>query len=209
MDKFEKELKFREIIKLYKQKKSLRKISLEKDIPLTTVARTVTKFKEFGSCSRIKGSGRRPILESEDKKIIKENLLSDNKISAKRVAEIILETTKKAVSQWTVSREMRKIGFNSRVPALKPLLTADHKRKRYEIVLKWSMWPKNKFHNVIFSDECRFEINGSDGNQKIRRLPGTRYDSNNIKVWRWWYNCMGLYIILRNRNIGCFRRDIG
>jgi transposase len=95
MDKFEKELKFREIIKLYKQKKSLRKISLEKDIPLTTVARTVTKFKEFGSCSRIKGSGRRPILESEDKKLLKKIYFQIIKFQQKESQKSFLRLRKK------------------------------------------------------------------------------------------------------------------
>ena len=59
-------------------------------------------------------------------------------------------------------------------------MTRKHKDVRLDICLNWSKWLKRRFRNIIFSDECRFEIDGSDGSRKIRRKQNTRYDESNV-----------------------------
>jgi len=84
------------------------------------------------------------------------------------------------VSKWIIGRKMMRLGYNSCFPAFKPKLEANHINIRYNICKEWAMWPKNKFYNIIFSDECRFEINGNNGGTRIRRLINTRFEPSNI-----------------------------
>jgi transposase len=176
----ENEKKRVEIIRLFKEKFSRRKIAEKMNIPVPTVIKVVKNYVDRGTTDRKKGSGRRRNLDDAEIGLIKKSISSDNKISATKVAGIIQEKTGKAVSQWTVSREMRYMGFFSRNPALKPYLTSAHKKERLRISSTWSRWPKRRFRKIIYSDECRFTIDGNDGAQKIRRLPGTRYDEANV-----------------------------
>jgi transposase len=176
----ENEKKRVEIIRLFKEKFSRRKIASKMNISASTVIKVIKNYLDRGITDRKKGSGRRGRLGDAETSLIKKSISVDNKISATKVADIIQEKVGKTVSQWTISRKMRSMGFFSRSPALKPYLTSAHKKERLRLSLKWSRWPKRKFKRIIYSDECRFSINGNDGAQRIRRLPGTRYDEANI-----------------------------
>ena len=99
---------------------------------------------------RVKGSGRRLSLDNDTIHEIEKIIKVDNKITAKKMAEIVEESTNICVSQWTVSRVMRNLGYKSRVPAFKPLLMPRHLEARFDLANKWSMWPKKRFSKYNF-----------------------------------------------------------
>jgi hypothetical protein len=74
---------------------------------------------------------------------------------------------------FLIDNSLREAGLFSRSPAKVPLLTAAHKSARLAFAEKISPWPLMRVRRIISSDECRFEVFGSDGQQKIRRAVNT------------------------------------
>ncbi|KAF7670520.1 Transposable element Tcb1 transposase, partial [Cucumispora dikerogammari] len=93
----------------------------------------------------------------------------NNRLSGPKLANTIKNETGKNVSQWTVLRSLAIDGFHSRLAAKKPLFSDKNIKDRYSWVSKLIYWPLRKFHNVVFSDECRFKLSGSDGRQRVLR----------------------------------------
>ncbi|GFX06422.1 transposable element Tc1 transposase [Trichonephila clavipes] len=86
----------------------------------------------------------------------------DPKISAPKIAASTSNTLGRSVSAETVRRVLRKAGYNGRVARKKPLI---------EHILK----PQQFWNEVIFSDESKFNIFGSDGHRMVWRKPNTSH----------------------------------
>lgn len=133
-----------------------------------------------GTAVRKQGSGPRFSLDSSEVDEIEENSRANNRKSCSKLAAELQEDKQKAVSQWTISRALRSKGLFSRSPAKRPSLSPKNIQDRCNSVNQWIYWPKKKFQNIIFSDECRFKLSGSDGAQKVRRSVGSRYEESNL-----------------------------
>lgn len=79
-------------------------------------------------------------------------------------------------------------------PIKKPLLTHRHKLMRLQFAQTYLNWTPQTWNTVLFSDESKFQLFGSDSIQYIRCPPCTRFDSKyqiptvkhgggNIMVW--------------------------
>ncbi len=65
-------------------------------------------------------------------------------------------------------------------PSKKPFLNERQKATRKAIADDWIYWSDEKWESVIFSDESKFNIFGSDGIVKIWRRPGERLKEKNL-----------------------------
>ena len=78
-------------------------------------------------------------------------------------------------SSRTVRRRLGKVGLHGRVARKKPLLTLSHKQVR----LKWARervnWTLSDWHKIIWSDESKFNLFGSDGRVYVRRRAGEEF----------------------------------
>ena len=69
------------------------------------------------------------------------------------------------VSVNTLRRELERRGLNAHIRRKKPLLTPIHKRKRREWALAHGLWQKENWRAVWYSDESKFNLFGSDGQE--------------------------------------------
>jgi hypothetical protein len=69
------------------------------------------------------------------------------------------------------------MGFFAYKALNKPLISPNNKISRYRICQGWLMMPNNYWDQVIFSDECKFNLITSDGVNYIWREKGKRLDS--------------------------------
>ena len=76
----------------------------------------------------------------------------------------------------TVRRQLRRHGLGSYVRRRKPFLSKLAKQRRREWANTFSSWTDEDWSNVIFSDESKFNLFGSDGRQWCWRRPGHDYD---------------------------------
>ena len=77
----------------------------------------------------------------------------------------------------TVNNQLLSRGYRAYRPTTKPLLTANHRRRRLR--LEWAQRRQNltvaHWQHVIFGDESRCQLYPVDGRLKVRRLPGERF----------------------------------
>ena len=76
----------------------------------------------------------------------------------------------------TLRRQLRKQGLGAYVRRKKPFLSRAAKQRRREWAKTFGEWTDEEWSNVIFSDESKFNLFGSDGRQWCWRRPGQAYD---------------------------------
>ncbi|KAL1942278.1 hypothetical protein VTO73DRAFT_6342 [Trametes versicolor] len=81
----------------------------------------------------------------------------------------------------TVRRNLAEIGYHGRLRREKPLLTAAHVKGRAAWATAHEGWSERDWQRVVFSDESKFNLFGSDGKQYCRRRPGEEFEDRNVK----------------------------
>ena len=98
------------------------------------------------------------------------------------------------VSESTVKRTLRRNGLNSRIKRKKTYLRKMHRIARMKFAKKYRSWTAEDWNKVIWSDESKFMIYGSDGreycwkkpNEPLRDhhvKPTVKFGWGNIMVW--------------------------
>ncbi|GFW25778.1 transposable element Tc1 transposase [Trichonephila clavipes] len=99
----------------------------------------------------------------------------DLKISAPKIAASTSNTLGRSVSAETVRRVLRKAGYNGRVARKKPFIGKRNRVKRLKFAKEHILKPQQFWNEVIFSDESKFNIFGSDGHRLVWRKPNTSH----------------------------------
>ena len=85
-------------------------------------------------------------------------------------------------SVWTVRRALSAVGLKGCVRRKKPYLKPEHVKKRLEWAEAHKGWGLDpEWCRVIFTDESKFNLFGSDGHQYCRRRPGEELLPRNVK----------------------------
>ncbi|XGW29485.1 hypothetical protein V3C99_008926 [Haemonchus contortus] len=88
----------------------------------------------------------------------------------------------------TVQRRLREAGLFGRRPAKKPLISAKNRKARLDWAHAHKNWTVQQWRKVIWSDESKFLLYGTDGITFVRRSIGTRYHPSYQlpTVKNWW-----------------------
>ncbi|GFT65510.1 transposable element Tc1 transposase [Trichonephila clavipes] len=85
------------------------------------------------------------------------------------------------VSAETVRNMIRHAGYSSRVAKKKTFISLQNQKKRLEFTKTHQLKTDNFWKKVIFSDESKFNIFGSDGRRTVWRKPNTVLVSKNLR----------------------------
>ena len=80
-------------------------------------------------------------------------------------------------SRTTAMRRLCESGLHGRIAARKPLLRTGNKQKRLVWAKEHKEWTLDQWKSVLWSDESKFEIFGSNHRVFVRRRKGERMDS--------------------------------
>ena len=82
------------------------------------------------------------------------------------------------VCKKTILRRLRAAGIVARLPAKRILLRRRHTIARLQWAQQHRRWAVRQWDNVVFSDECRFQMETNDGRRKVFRRANERYAPN-------------------------------
>lgn len=75
----------------------------------------------------------------------------------------------------TIRRRLQDAGLNARRPAKKPMISKKNRDARIKWAIEHLNWTREQWNKVLFSDESKFNLFGSDGIAYVRRPAGKRY----------------------------------
>lgn len=158
------------IVGLYYDGHSFRDICRLMRVCHGTIANTIQRYQETGSNSSRMGRGRFETLSSADHRYIKLLSLRDRKKTVPQITAEFNIARDRPVSTLTIRRSLKQCGFNGRVAAKKPLLRPQNVRKRLQFAKEHVNWTKEDWSQVLFTDESKFELFGTNRRVFVRRF---------------------------------------
>jgi len=85
------------------------------------------------------------------------------------------------VSSNTVRRALKRNGLSARVKRKKPLLSKKHRENWLKFAKRFKDWTVSDWNRVVWSDESKFQIFGSDGREYCWKRQGETLKDAHIK----------------------------
>lgn len=159
-----------------------RVISRDLRRPVSTIHRSIQRFRETGTYVRRAGQGRKRRTSSRDDRFIRLRVRRNPRLTAVQARHELEAVRGVTVSERTVRRRFEEAGLGSFVPAKAPRLEVNHRRNRLTFAQEHRLWNADQWSKVLFSDECRILLNQIDGRQSIYRRKGERYIQTNFET---------------------------
>jgi transposase len=182
------------IVKAVQQNKRYADISAQFGVAKSTISYTMKLFKATGNVDRRPKSGRPRLTTDKDDKVLIRLSKKNPRASATDLNAEIRTNYGVQVSVDTVRRRQRDGGLHGRRPAKKPLMREKNRKARLAFAKKFRHWTPAQWAHVLWSDESKFNLFGSDGVQYVRRptgqrmnyrymLPTVKHGGGNVMVW--------------------------
>lgn len=85
------------------------------------------------------------------------------------------------ITAQTIRNRLREAGVRARRPVRVPMLTARHRRARFEYAQQHLHWGMRQWNHVLFTDESRFCLYGDDRRLRVYRRQGERFLRNCVR----------------------------
>ncbi|KAJ4437995.1 hypothetical protein ANN_13934 [Periplaneta americana] len=181
------------IISLALRGYSLRKIGNIVKKPHSTVSYIVNKFKYNGSIKNIPRS-RKSFLNEKEKRFIVNKVKVNPRVTAPEIVQMLQQASGKKVSSRTVRRVLWQHGYCGRIPRKRPYVSKKNRAARLAFAREHRDKPQTFWNTVIWSDETKINLFGSDGIQTVWRkantadnlentLPTVKHGGGSIKLW--------------------------
>ena len=151
------------------------------DLKRSTVADIVNRYKNEDRIESLPQSGRRKIINEREKRKIIRKVKENPRLSASTLAAEFREESGKNVSTQTVRRLLKENGYNGRVAIKKPYISEINRKKRLTFAKNMISKEESWWSDVIFVDESKFNISGSDGQHMVWRKPNTALNPKNLR----------------------------
>ena len=203
----------RRIVALHKDGQGYKKIANILKLSCSTVAKIIQRFIRAGSTQNRSRVGHPKKLSARAERHAQMLSLKDRHRSAVSIAAEIEEVGYQPVSAQTKCRTLYQIGVHSCHSSRKPLLKTIHKKARKQFAEDMSTKHMDYWNHVLWFDEMKINLFGSNGFKHVWRRPGEDYKDKcamptvkhggeNVMVW----GCMRaagvgeLYFIEGNMN---------
>lgn len=170
-----------EIVRLFKQGLSYRCIGRKLRLSHSTVQYIIQKFKN-GSVDNKKHTGRKRVLTVRESREIVRQAAKNPKLSAPQLAEHIASYSGKTVTAQTVRNRLHEAGYKGRAIRKKPFINEKNRKKRLDFAREHVNKPVSFWKNVLFSDESKYNVFGSDGRRYVWRQKGKALEAKNMQA---------------------------
>ena len=182
------------IVALHEDCQGYKKIAYTLKLSCSTAAKIIQRFKSAGSTQNRSWVGRPKKLSARAERHIQMLSLKDLRRSAVNIAAEIEEVGDHSVSAQTTRRTLHQIGEHGCHPRRKPLLKMIHKKARKQFAEYMSTKHMDYWNHVLWSDEMKINLFGSDGFRHVWRRPGeefkdkcviptVKHGGGNVMVW--------------------------
>ena len=148
------------VIKHFLNGDSEREIACKVLIPHSSVNYMITKYKSMKYIGNMIGRGRKRKTTIHTDRITQ---LTDRRKSSTSVKAELQTELNITISETTIRRRAHEIGLYGRIARKKPYLNKANRGKRLEYARTYREKPLSFWNNVIWSDESKFNLFGSDG----------------------------------------------
>ena len=169
------------IVKLHKEKDTIREISENVKRSKSVVGRVVKSYNDTGKIVSAFKTGRPHKTSAREDRIMQRMSLKDRFKPCTEIKKVMNSTSCVNVSRQTVSRRLQEIGLFNRTPRNKPLVSSKNKKKRLEFANRYVIWTYENWAKVFFSDESKFNLFGNDGKNNVKRRIGERFSAKCTK----------------------------
>lgn len=152
-----------------------RQVARRLQISRSSVQRAYRRYLETGAFNHRPGMGRPRATSAADDRFIQLTVLRNRRLNAVQVQQSLRDECQVVISSDTVRRRLAERNLTPKRAATGPALTVAHRRARLEFAREHRDWSVEQWGNVLFTDETRVSLHGSDRRQRVYRRPGERY----------------------------------
>ena len=166
----------RHIVALHEDGQGYKKIANTLKLSCSTAARIIQRFKSAGFTQNRPRVGRQKKLSARAERYIQMLSLKDRRRSAVSIAAETEEVGGgQPVCAQTIRRTQHQIGVHGCHPRRKPLLKVIHKKASKQFAEDMSTKHMDYWNHVLWSDEMKINLFGSDGFKHVWWWPGEEY----------------------------------
>ena len=162
-------------VALHKDGLDYKKIAKTLKLSCSTVAKTIQRFNWTGSTQNRPRHGRPKKLSARAQRHIQRLSLGNRRMSAASIAAEVEGVGGQSVSAQTIRRTLHQIGQHGCRPRRKPLLKMMHMKARKQFAEDKQTKDMDYWNHVLWSDETKINLFGSDGVKRVWRQPGEEY----------------------------------
>lgn len=163
------------IIQFHKEGLSTRKIGERLKMGHTTVQYIIRKYKKTHSVLNAARHGRPRKTNTRTDRYICQLVMKKRTSSARKIAAEVENATGTKVCAQTIRNRLNEANFGGRVARKKPFISKRNRQKRLKFAKEHVNKPDEFWDSIIWSDESKFNMFGSDGKKMVWRHPGEEY----------------------------------
>ncbi len=163
-------------ISLHKKGEGYKKISKALLISQNTVAKVVQTFKKDGTATISQRCPSRPQkLTPRQERLLTRRVEENRLASSLQLSKEVESQTGVTISRDTIRRTLQRNGMHGCRPRKKPLLKPRHKKARLEFARAHADKDEDYWDSILWSDETKINIFGTDGFKTVWRRKGEEY----------------------------------
>ncbi len=177
----------KKIIYLHKKGEGYKKISKALLISQNTVAKVVQTFKKDGTATiSQRRPGRPRKLTPRQERLLMRRVEENPHASSLQLSKEVESQTGVTISRDTIRRTLQRNGMHECRPRKKPLLKPRHKKARLEFARTHADKDEDYWDSILWSDETKINVFGTDGFKTVWRRKGEEYKENgggSVLMW--------------------------
>uniref|UniRef100_H2LAD6 Transposase Tc1-like domain-containing protein n=1 Tax=Oryzias latipes TaxID=8090 RepID=H2LAD6_ORYLA len=153
-------------------------ISKQLEVPVTTVAHIIKKFKTHRTVANLPGRGRKGKIDDKLRRRIVGTVSKEPRTTSKDIKGELLDQGT-SVSERTIRRCFSQSGLHGRRSRRTPLLKGNHQKARLEFAKMHVDKPQSFWENVLWTDETKLDLFGKAHQLYVHRLKNQAYNEKN------------------------------
>lgn len=147
----------------------------------TTIA-SIVQRSQVGRVRNANRTGRPPLLNDRERRKLLQNVSKHPRKSAPTLASELAVDSQKNIHPENVRRVLRNNGYHGRKPRRKPFISAVNEQKRLKFAREHQKKDEAFWERVLFTDESKFNIYGSDGRGYVWRKNKEALKKENLRA---------------------------